>query len=245
MKNTTLVMSFGLLMVSQIGYAQQVLTYGTVLAQYTNKQTISDIPAAIKVVKEHCNNLKAQRNVYMPGMIKMLGISLGITSVVGIISSAGSALGMYIILNSPENVIKEVESLMKEEIAKIPDKHMDKELKGKFNKYIEDSPNQRGLSLLDNFKIDYLGMKCYKIKDLTSRMYLESEYNLSNNPVVRTMINLSSRAPVTIPASLIVAGLSKYVLNKAASYKNQALEDLIAQDEKMLMDLRAQKAMLS
>src|SRR5579871_1011452 len=124
MKNAIL-MSLGLLTVAITGYAQQALTYGTIVAQYTNNQPISDIPAAIKIVKEHCNNLKAQRSVYMPGALRMLGEGLGIGSAISIIYAVGSALGIYALLNNPENVIKEVESLMKKEIAETPEKHMD------------------------------------------------------------------------------------------------------------------------
>src|SRR5207237_3255453 len=106
-----------LLMFAATDYAQQSLTYSAVVVQYTNKQPISDIPAAIKIVKEHCNNLKAQRSVYIPGALRMLGKGLGIASVVGIIGSIGSALVTHALLSAPDNVIKEVDGLMKKHIA--------------------------------------------------------------------------------------------------------------------------------
>lgn len=244
MKNATL-MSLGLLVVATTGHAQQALTYSTIVAQYTNKQPIADVPTAIKIVKEHCNNLKAQRRVYLPGALRMLGKGLAITSVLGIIGEIGSAWLTYALLNSPENVIGEVKDLMREEIAKIPSEKLDEKQKQDFKEYLERHPNQKGFGLFDYFKTDYLGMKDLKLQHMTSQWYLEFRYKYSQNAFVQGIVSSGRLAPIALCGSAMIAWLSKILLNQAASCHNQALEDLIAQDEKMLMDLRAQKAMLS
>lgn len=235
MKNAMMI-GLGLLMIGQAGYAQQTLTYSSIVAKYTNKQSISDISSAIKIVKEHCNNLKAQRSVYRPRVFKAVGAGLGLIAGVGIIGSIAGISGAMYTLDDPEN------SKAGEWLLEQPEKFQETVRECGLQSLIKYLPlNKRGLSYSEALKSFYFGVPYEGRKDITVSYVNSISDDFTSIPLLYTGL----AAPVVLPVSVMLAGLSQYLLNKAASYDNQALEDLIAQDEKMIMDLRAQKAMLS
>lgn len=231
MKNTILI---GLsLLVFGGSFASQAptLNYSDIVSQYTNQQLIADIPAAIKVVEEHYKNLKAQRAVYRPGALRVLGTGLGLIAGVGIIGSVGGALGAISILNSPEN------SNVGKWLSKQPKEVQEKAREYGVQEYIKYIPfNERGLSYSESLKNIYFGVP-YEGRENITDSYVTS---IARQPSLGVPILFTGIvAPVVLPISLIMAGLSKYLFSKAASYQDSALEDLIAEDEKMLKDLRA------
>jgi len=234
MKNTILV-GFSLLMVVGTGCASQgsALTYNDIVAQYNNRQQIADVSAAIQVVEEHCKNLKAQRAVYRPGALRMLGTGLGVVAGVGIIGSVGGAYGAYTMLGGKENslggLLAEQENL---------EKYLGSWLANKLKERKEYLPKAvSGLSYGEFLNQQYFGKKFPEEKELLTKTYLEIKKE--TDPMAAAVIFAGGIAPIAFPVSLLLAGLSKYLFNKAASYQDPQLEDLIAQDEKMLKDLKA------
>lgn len=211
------------------------LNYSDIVSQYSNKQPISNISDAIKIVEDHYKSLKAQRVVYRPGALRLLGTGLGLVAGVGIIGSVGGAYGAYTIFNNPENSLGRV--IVEKTIS---EGYLPSWFENKVKQYKGRVPlTERGLSYSDFLNQGYFGAKFPTEKEFITDQYLDLNYDVSKNPMGAAMVLAGIAAPVALPISLLLAGLSKYLFNKAASYQDPALEDLIAQDEKMLKDLRA------
>ena len=197
-----------------------------------NNNFLSDVKDDIEIVEEHKkllqNELVKQQNLvsslYAPGMFNAAGKVFAVAALAGGLASAAGALGASSILGGNEDwVTVPVDSDKSRRVwEKRPGATYLESLRGIYT----------GLLLGDSYVSPDLQSKMSVMRNFRSNFSSNSEFNL---------VSLGFLAPPIVLGSLVLAGISKYLLNKSASYTSEIarLEAEIKRDNEIIIALRA------
>lgn len=251
---------------SEANKAADAARYDEIVKAFNARKLKSDnIEADIKIVENHKKDLEikfaAEKKVvdasYAPSILNIVGGSLAAAAAIGGIASLFSAGAASIALNSPENEGRLIE--FKQELYSYPERKYysgyPDDARRRAYDYATEKTIQEEVARPESSQIfrprgeTVRGSKYLEtVKSLfggfvstSSALGVTREY-LRNMPQNKALIMFGLEiAPVVGMGSLIFAGVSKYLFNKAASYKNEMirLEKEIKRDEAIIKALEA------
>lgn len=212
--------------------------YDAVVTLFKEKNLTNDTTDKedIFIVEQHRDMLEVQLKaekaevaaLYAPGIFNMAGKSAAALAFAGGLASAAGALGASIILGRPEN----------EGEAQFPTASGEHKFEWKTipgATYFEMLKDRYG------FSPKYSGNNRLSFYSASSSAIVGNIYLNSLPPIGRFLGQFGLYAPSVAISSLVLAGISKYLLNKAASYQDniKRLEAEIKRDNDIIVVLKA------